>query len=494
MIAVLSRVSVVLFRFALLAVLTGSLAAAQVGGPTTRGALFKGTVVISNVNVVAMTSEKVLRNAAVLIRDGRIERVVPGSRLRAPRGARHIDGAGGYLIPGLGDMHTHLYADGTLPEAVAPAELGVMLANGVTTIRLMGGNPHQLRLRGQVARGEVLGPQLWVSGPYLANKAGDGVRVIASVEDARLAVREVVAAGYDFVKITFGITGATYDALVDEARAARIRVVGHVEPAVGVRRALAAGQQIEHLDAYFEGALSDAAPMQESVTQYGVYRPANWVSLDHIDDKKLTELAVATARAGVWSGPTLEMFNRAFGDPFTDDELKALPDWELIPEKIKAPYMRSRQRYWAQPIPRETRQRYAVIRNTLVKRIHDAGGKILAGSDGPDLLMVYGYGLHRELQALVKAGLTPYQALATATSNVAEFLGGTQDFGTIQPKRRADLVLIKGNPLDDIRNTQNIEGVMIGGRWLAKDELGKMIAAAKVAINPPPAAGNAAGK
>ena len=215
--------------------------------------------------------------------------------------------------------------------------------------------------------------------------------------------------------------------------------------------------------------------MTGSLTQFGVYRQQNWASIDYIDDRKLTELAEATARSGVWSGPTLEIFNRAFGDPLSDAELMALPDWRFIPQSIKTPYMRSRTNYWAQPIPREKRKRYAEIRNTLVKRIHDAGGKIIAGSDSPDLLMVYGFAMHRELQALVKAGLTPYHALLAGTRNPAEYLNALNDFGTIEVGKRADLVLVSGNPLTEISNTQKITSVIVGGRLLQRPDLDRLL-------------------
>ena len=457
-------------------------ASAQIGGPTSRGALARGTVAITNVNVVPMTSDTVVRGATVIVRDGRIVEVGATARVRVPDGARRIDGAGRYLIPGLADMHTHLYSDEAVPESAGPAELGVMLANGITTVRLMAGDPHQLRLRAEVERGEVLGPQMWVASPMFTTRQMDNARRITSAEDVRVAVRQMVDSGYDFIKVTFGIVGDVYDALVDEARRAGIRVVGHVEPAVGVRRALAAGQQIEHLDAYFEGALADSAPMRESLTQGGVYRVANWASIDYIDDRKLTDLAEATASAGVWSGPTLEIFNRAFGDPLTDEQLHALPDWNMIPGSVRDLYVRSRERYWAQPVPREKKKRYAEIRSTLVKRIVDAGGKIIAGSDSPDLLMAYGFTLHRELQALVHAGLTPYQALVAATRNPAEFLGALAEFGTIEPGRRADLVLLGANPLENIASTRRIDGVMVGGRWLPESRLREMIAEGTRAI------------
>jgi imidazolonepropionase-like amidohydrolase len=439
-----------------------------------------------NVNVVPMTADTVIRNTTVLVRDGRIVSIGGAANL-PPRDVRRIEASGKYLMPGLVDMHMHLYSDGALPDSVTPAELGIVLANGVTAVRLMAGSDRQLAWRAKVASGDVLGPQLWVSSPAFTTRPDQNTRLIKSVDDVRVAVREAKAAGYDFIKVTFGIVGPTYDALVDEAKRQSIRIVGHVEPEVGVRRAIAAGQELEHLDSFFEDALADSAPSRVSVTQFGVYRPENWKSLEYLDDAKLTALARLVASSKTWIGPTLESFNRAFGDPLSDAELHALPDWGLIPESVRAPYVRSRERYWAQPVPIETRRRYARIRNSIVKRVAEAGGasRILAGSDTPDLLMVYGFGMHRELEALVRAGLTPFQALAAGTRNAAEFLGAGDAFGTIQPGRRADLVLLDANPLADIRNTLTISGVMLGGRWLTRTDLDALIARGKRIINAP---------
>ena len=451
-------------------------------GPS-RGALTTGTWAFTNVNVIPMTSDRVLASATVLIRDGRIAAVGPAASVRIPAGAATIDAGGKYLIPGLADMHTHLYSDGAVPDSAAPAELGVMLANGVTAARLMAGTPEQIALRDRVRRGEVPGPQLWLASPMFADKADQNVRVIASPDDARAAVREMADAGYDFIKLTFGITGAAYDALVDEAGRRAIPVVGHVEPGLGLRRAIAAGQQLEHLDAFLEGALADTAPMTVSLTQFAIYQPKNWESLDYIDGRKLAELARLAARAGIYIGPTLEVFNRAFSIPLSDEELHALPDWNMIPRSIRAPYVRSRDRYWAQPVPREQRARLAVLRNGIVKSFVDAGGKIIAGSDTPDLLMAYGFSLHRELVALVGAGLTTYQALATATRNPAEYLGALREWGTIEVGKRADLVLLDANPLGDIRNTQRINRVIVGGRVFEAPELAAMLQAGARAID-----------
>lgn len=122
--------------------------------------------------------------------------------------------------------------------------------------------------------------------------------------------------------------------------------------------------------------------------------------------------------------------------------------------------------------------RYVDVRNRLVKAIADSGGKIMAGSDTPEWFFGYGWTIHRELESLVAAGLTPYQALAAATRNPAEFLRASEEWGTIERGKRADLVLLAGNPLEDIRNTGRIEAVSVGGRWLERNERERMIAAA----------------
>ena len=463
------------------------LSAATASAQPSRTPLTRGITAFTNVAVVPMTSDTVLRDMTVLVRDGRIVAVAPARSARVPDGARRIDGRGKYLIPGLADAHTHLYSDDEVNDSLASYELGVMLANGVTVARLMIGTPEQLVLRADVAGGRVLGPQLWLASPQLTGNRTTNARTVATPEEARTAVREVAAAGYDFVKLTENIPLPVYDAITDEARLRGIRVDGHVDPRVGVMHALEAKQNIQHLDGYFEAALADSAPSRASLTQGGVFRLGNWRSIDHVDDAALARLAGATARAGIWSTPTLTVFNTAFGIGFTDDDLHARPDWQLMPPNFRRLYVNARQRYWnpANDSVRTParRRRYVEIRNRLAKTIVDSGGKVLSGSDSPDWFMVYGWTLHRELENLVAAGLTPYQALAAATRHPAEYFGALGEWGTIEPGKRADLVLLSANPLERISNTTRIEGVAIGGRWLARAELDAMIRAASARIN-----------
>jgi imidazolonepropionase-like amidohydrolase len=460
------------------------IAAAQLDAQASRTALARSTFAITHVAVVPMTSDTVLRDATVLVRNGRIAAV---GEVRVPNGTTVIDGRGKYLVPGLADMHAHLYADDSAPDSVAPYELGVYLANGVTAARLMIGTPRQVALRKSVEAGRVVGPQLWSASPQFTGKQDVNASVVTTPDEARAAVRAAVDAGYDFIKLTIDITPAVFDAVMDEAARRRIRVVGHVDPRVGVPRALEAGQaSIEHLDNYMETVLADSAPSRVSVSDRNVFRLQNWESIDYIDASKVDRIAGATARAHTWTTPTLALFKLSFGTRLTDEEIRARPDWNVIPPNFRALYVRGRERYWTNPASEERRQRWIQVRNHLVKAIHDSGGKILAGSDAPEWLLTYGWTLHRELEALVAAGLTPYDALVAATRNPAEFLGATKEWGTIERGKRADLVLLGANPLDDIRNTTRIEGVSVGGRWLESGELQRMVRVAteKLALVP----------
>lgn len=457
---------------ALLAAVIPGLAAAQ----ASRGPLSTDDFAITGVSVVPMTAETVIRDATVVVRDGRIAAV--GRDARVPRGIRTIDGRGRYLMPGLADMHVHLLADDEVPDSLARYELGVMLANGITATRFMMGTPEQLELRRQVRSGEIAGPQLWLASPEFAGrKYHKGFRgfAVATPEEARAAVNAAADAGYDFIKITLFVKAPVYEALVDEARKRGIPVVGHVSAEVGVPRALAAGQQIEHLDNYVEQVLADSAPMKQSVSDRGVFQPEMWVSLDYVDDAKVSAIAGATARAGVWSVPTLVVFKKAFALGQSEAEFKERPDWQLMPDGYRALYENANTKYWSAPASEARRLRWVELRDRLVKEIVDSGGRVMAGSDTPEWFFTYGYTLHRELESLVSAGLTPYQALEAATSNPARFLKATGEWGTIAAGRRADMLLLSANPLEDIRNTTRIEAVVLGGRWLDRTERDRMI-------------------
>ncbi len=441
---------------------------------------------ITSVTVLTMSSDRPLKNATVVVRGGRIAAVGPTATTPVPSDARRIDGRGLFLMPGLTDMHAHLFADEYAPPSVAPAELGLYLAMGTTSARIQIGRPQHLELRRGINEGTVTGPRLWVSSPQLSGDSGSNTLLVQNAAEGRAAVRAAQSSGYDFIKLTTNITPEVYAAVMDEARAAGVRVTGHVDPRVGVVTALAAGQQIEHFDNYMESILADSAPSRVSVSDVGAYRAANWNSLAYVDRQKLEAIAGATARAGVYVTPTNAFFISWFATEYTDAQVQARPDYPYLPAAMKGPWERSRKFYWSHAPTAAQRAQYIAIRNRMVKAIIDSGGQVMAGSDGPGGLMAYGWMLHRELQALVAAGLTPWQALRAATVVPATWLGVADQQGTIEVGKRADLLLLSANPLADITNTMSIVGVAAGGNWYDAAQIADLKEKARVALNAPP--------
>jgi imidazolonepropionase-like amidohydrolase len=428
------------------------------------------------VNVIPMDRERVLRDQTVIIRDGVIAEVGDAKRVRVPKGARTIDGRGKFLIPGLTDMHVHLFSDDELPDALAEDEFKIMLAQGVTTIRLMNGTPEHLVLRAKSSRGEILAPTIYAASPQFVGRKSNNAYVVLNEAEAREAVRKAKRDGYDYLKMTTYLKPEVYEAIVEEAARQNIRLVGHADSrSVGLARALKAGQQIEHLDSYLEALLPDDSPIKGSVSDLYIYQPKNWESLDVLDESKIPEIARATVRANPYTVPTLHLFKSTFGNMRSEESIKAQPDLRFYPQKTVDLWLGYNKRYQAQAASPERRAKYVAVRNKLVKAIHDAGGKVLAGSDTPEWLLLYGYTLHRELRALNEAGLSTYATLAAATRNPAEFFGTLKTTGTIERGKRADLVLLEADPLASISNTERRAGVMLKGRWFTQAELDRTL-------------------
>jgi imidazolonepropionase-like amidohydrolase len=386
-----------------------------------------GVTAFVDVNVVPMDTERVLEHHTVLVRDGRI--VAVGKEVALPDDAVRIDGRGRYLMPGLADMHAHnWYAQEHL----------LFLANGVTTIRNMWGTPLQQKRRREIEAGTRLGPTLHTSGPIL-----DGVppvwprsMILTTVEAARKAVRRLKADGYPSLKVYNSLDEKVYGALVDEAHAQGLRVVGHVPRAVGIEGALAAKQDsIEHLEGYL-----DLAPGQRG------------------------PFAKKTAAAGVWNCVTLIVY----WSHLRWDELPQQPELKYVPAPLRRTWETMvKSRPDGTHLKRLRRLREAS--RAMTKALREAGAKLLLGTDCATPHIIAGWAAHRELGLLVEAGLTPYEALCAGTINAAAYLG--DDFGTVQAGKRADLVLVEANPLADVKNAARRVGVMVRGRWLSAAEL-----------------------
>lgn len=429
----------------------------------------------TNVGVVPMDRERLLEDQTVVVRGDRIAEIGPAAAIRAPAGAVRVAGRGQYLIPGLAEMHAHVpppQAEQQLGVGYAERVLFLYLANGVTTIRGMLGHPAHLVLRERLRRHELPGPTLYTSGPsFNGGSAPDP-------ETARRMVVEQRAAGYDFLKIHPGLSRETFEALARTADSVGIRFAGHVPAAVGLDRALAARYaSIDHLDGYVERLAG--LTLREGVRSPGFF---GFNLTDEADESRLADIARRTRETGVWNVPTQALMD-GFVSPEDPETLGRRPELRYLPKALVAQWVQAKRNAQAQSgYDADRARRFIALRGRVIRALHDAGAGLVLGSDAPQVMNVPGFSAHRELETLVAAGLTPYQALVTGTRNVALYFGTADRVGTVEPGKVADLVLLEGNPLADIANTKRIRGVMARGVWVPREELDQRLAEIAAAV------------
>ena len=415
----------------------------------------KTTYAFVGVSVIPMDEERVLENQTVLVTDQKITRIGPSGEVEIPDGAVTIDGQGLFLMPGLAEMHAHIPSS-RAPEEYVENTLFLYVANGITTIRGMLGEPMHLDLRAQSATGKILAPRIYTSGPSLNGNS------VGSAEQASRMVREQKEAGYDFLKLHPGLTRANFDAIVTAANEVRITYGGHVSLDVGLDRTLEAQQAtIDHLDGYVE-SLANAIPGEESQF-FGL----NFI--EFADLGRMTQLAQQTVNAGVWNVPTMSLFPEFFGNV---DDLLARSDIRYVSKRQAQGWAGNIRQRQANPLfSTENGILMVDLRREVLKELHDAGAGILLGSDAPQIFNVPGFSMHEELAEFVESGLSPFEALQTGTVNVAVFYGVLDERGTIAEDMIADLILVRGNPLEDVANVRNPAGVMVQGRWIPGSEI-----------------------
>ena len=414
------------------------------------GAAAADTVAFVNVNVIPMSEERIVPQQTVIVSDGVIAGIGNVDEMPVPEEAEVVDGTDRFLIPGLAEMHAH----------VPPAESGdlerdftLFIANGVTTVRGMLGHPSHLQLRNELLDGDRVGPRLITSGPSLNGRS------VSGAADGARQVREQHAAGYDFIKIHPGLDDAEFAAIAATANELGMPFAGHVPVAVGLAGALASGMaSIDHLDGYMAALMP---PKYDDSGGYGGFFDV--LLAGDVDVDGIGGLAAATAAAGTWVVPTETLVEQIVSE-VPASELSSRVEMQYVSAATVESWVQTRQQQQQERgFSREVAAKAIYIRRALIRELHNAGAGILLGSDAPQVFNVPGFSLHRELELMVAAGLTPYEALRAGTANVAQFLGLRT--GVIETGREADLVMLDSNPLEDIASTRRIHGVMVRGRW-----------------------------
>ena len=429
------------------------------------------SLAITHVTVIDVAAKDarsaLIRDQTVIVTGDRITTLGKTGRVKVPAGARVIDAGGKYLVPGLWDMHVHL---SLATELALPA----LIANGVLGVRDMGGDLDQIDgWRRRISEGELLGPRIVRVGLVVDGQKQDAPfrLTVTTADEARQAVLTLKRRGVDYIKVHNAVPREAYFALAEEARRQKIRFVGHIPKEVTPAEASGAGQlSIEHTESLFENILFSAGRSGRSEAEFLSLAFAAY------SDDKAAELFRQFRRNGTWYDPVLVTY-RSFA--FRMD-FAANPDPRN--RYVAAATKLGWDRY--QPVPKTLPAEKVAARKSVFNRLLElvglmqhGGVRILAGTDvGGIRDLIPGFSLHDELQLLVQAGLTPLEALRTATVNPAKFLNMQDRLGAIKPGKLADLMLLDADPLEKIGNTQKINAVVVDGRLFDRKALDAMLA------------------
>ena len=447
-------------------------------------------LVIRNVTIIDATGADPRPGMSIEIDNGQISAIKKS--IKAKKGTEIVDGSGKFLIPGLWDMHVHLNE----PEIFFP----LLVANGITGVREMFTAIPMRTIREWRKRADL--PRIYapgfLDGPMMLNNGPPppGTFAVANPAQAQFAVRALAESGVDFLKVYNSIPRDAYFAIADEARAVGIPFAGHVPEAVSTGEASDAGQlSEEHLINVLLDCSTNADELRaarlatmtsDKITGEARLRALAWPETDGLFDtyseEKAAELFAKFVRNGTWQTPTLVVlsgFVRARDDEFTHDLRR-----RFVPRQWTDSWDPRVTFYLRDLTPEDYDALHVQIMallaryKKLVGDMRKAGVEFLAGTDASGWNPVLpGFGLHEELALLVESGLTPMEALQSATRNPARYFKKLGEMGTIEAKKAADLVLLNADPLEDIHNTQKIEAVVMRGRYYSRKDLDAMLRA-----------------
>lgn len=448
------------------------------------------SLAITHVTLIDATGAAPQTDMTIFLADERIAAIGPSKSFFIPRKTKTLDGTGKVLVPGLVDMHVHLTGAGE-PTGSRDFILPLLLANGITTVRDMGGDLESLlKLRHEIEHGQLQAPRIFFAGPYLDGNPPffQPSLVVTNSAEATEDVHSLISRGADFIKVQSNLSRDAYFAIADVCRREHITFVGHVPDHVTASEASDAGQKsIEHLTGVLRACSSDepllirkqfAAGPKKATTGQSLNRELGWQRelLQSYSDEQATELITTFLRNQTWQVPTLILLrNDAFPTPETDPSHD--PRQKYVPLQVLANWQKGVKDRDKGATAQEFSLRSSLMQASLriVGKLNAAGVPILAGTDTTAPFVFPGSSLHEELALLVQAGLTPMQVLEAATKLPAEFLGKQQTQGTIEQDKIADLLLLDANPLDDIHNTQKIRAVILRGKLLDRSSLDELL-------------------
>jgi imidazolonepropionase-like amidohydrolase len=452
--------------FPLASVLVAAVLPAAIAGalrPTKPTAL--PPLAITHVTVIPMDGAHTLADQTVLVRDGRIAAVGAATSVSIPKGASAVDGRGAYLIPGLVDAHFHYIAqdpiDDPYSEDISSQFSMLLVAAGVTTVLDLCGSPWTMALRERIASGEILGPRIFTSPDCLGDPDMTGPQGTIAVSNAK-------AVGYDFLKVYSFLSKVAFDSIAAAARRLGMPVIGHIPLSVGLQPMLDAGAVgVAHAEEF----------LYNPPFNLHYHEPDSLVKLDPAN---IPTVAHAMHRAGAAVSPTLITYTTILDEGANLASVLARPELRVVSPQARASRgwnaeQNDRAARLADSVAQARLKMGLAFQRRLVRAFEDSGVTILAGTDaGASIPLAPGVSLHEELQALVTAGLTPYESLRAGTANAGEWL--TRYFhagpnGVVREGARADLLLLDANPLTNIGNTRKIRGVVLRGKWLPRREL-----------------------
>jgi len=442
-------------------------------------ALSQDSLIITNVNIVIPHEGRVVRHQMVVIKDGTINRVTDSNQIPLELQPHIINAEGKYLIPGLWDMHVH--SAFIAPQWDEKIIYPLYIANGVTGVRDMGGDFELLKSRREkIEKGDLLGPHLFMGGPFLINAKPDAQTISVKTPDEARAAVDKVTEGADFIKILSRLSRESYFTIAEESKKDHVHFVGHVPDTVSAAEAAKAGQySIEHLTGISLACSSRESDLREKIQSatssrdWNSVRTLNEQAATTYDAKKAATLFAMFTAENTWQVPTLIWTKtQSTLDASTWD---SDPRLKYVPATIRQQWDRKQLLRQTPPDILKGYENEAARGPQLVQAMLQAGVRFMAGSDGPDPYVFPGFSLHDELELLVQSGFTPAQALEAATANPAIFMEKQDKYGVIEQGHAADLVLLEANPLIDIHNTHKIVAVVLKGKYYSRVELDKML-------------------